>query len=257
MAGEQATAEAVKYPPLAENTYIGAFLVGIGYYAAKNNREAPVSALLQQTGADPWTGDLALGLSGRNYLFEFKRQGNTEGLDKEAVKSAALWTTLARDLLPGGLQRDAMLAISKSCHLFSESGITWERKSPPPWNFQPYLQRFAAPNLAEGEATAQTQPPCRLDRFIQSHLFASENTAGQAMNGASGPDFELYLSFLRTALAGSTTPIGGLVININEAGQVTPVILPNIADISLEKGMLLFKEQPPFTPNVSAPKPRV
>lgn len=251
-----------KYPPLAENTYIGAFLVGVGYHAAQSNLPIPVSALVQQTGQDPSTGDLALDLDGRNYLFEFKRQGNYDGLAKEEGKSAHLWATLTDKhqawlALGGEDEGKHLLQISRQCHVFSLAGIAWARQEPPPWAFQPYLERFppaADHALLAGGASI---PACvDLGKFIQNCLFPKPQNVSASpvgMQGANAAEFTDYIAFLRLAFKDSKGQLGGLVININNAGQVTPVIFENLADLTPENGMLLIASAAP--PEPSGPKP--
>lgn len=249
------------YPPLSENTYIGAFLVGVGYHAAACGLPVPVSALVQQSGKDSSTGDLALNLSGRNYLFEFKRQGNYEGLAKEEDKSLRLWDKLAEKqeaLLALGVEDKGkrLLETSWQCHVFSLSGIAWERQTPPPWELQPYLERFPAPAghalSASGDKVAR---PIDLATFVRDFLFADPENASPSsagMRGAGAVEFTAYIGFLCQALAGETGQLGGLVINIDDAGHVTPVIFENLADLTLENGQLPIA--PESQPKPSTPK---
>ncbi len=253
-----------KYPPLPENTYIGAFLVGVGYYAAKCGQPAPVSALVQQSGQDPATGDLALDLSGRNYLFEFKRRGNTKGLKKEADKSTSLWTKLADKhqtalLLGTEDEGKRLLEISRQCHIFSLSGITWERKQAPPWKFRPYLEFFPPPaDHALATVVSGVARAIDLPTFVRNSLFPDPTKASPAsarMRGASGTEFSAYIDFLQQTLAGETGQLGGLVINIDDSGHITPVIFENLADLTPEKGMLLIASEAP--PEPSPPQPSI
>lgn len=263
MSDDAATkAERRKYPPLAENTYIGAFLVRVGYHAAKCDLPIPVSALVQQSGNDPSTGDLALDLDGRNYLFEFKRQGNTKGLKKEAGKSTSLWTKLADKhqtalLLGTEDEGKRLLQISRQCHVFSLAGIAWARKEQPPWEFQPYLERF--PPAADHALLAggTSIPACvDLGKFIQNCLFPKPQNVSASpvgMQGANADDFTDYIAFLRWVFEDEQGQLGGLVINIDNEGHVTPVIFENLADLKPGKGMLLIASA--ATPEPSDPKP--
>lgn len=248
-----------KYPPLAENTYIGAFLVGVGYHAAKCDLPVPVSALVQQSGNDPSTGDLALDLDGRNYLFEFKRQGNYDGLAKEEGKSRRLWDKLNGDLVAealSGLPPEHLIHIARQCHVFSLAGIAWARQKPPPWEFQPYLERFPSP---ADHALPVIDASVGLADFIQNYLFAAPQDAPKSptsMQGANADDFTAYIAFLRRVFEDEQGQLGGLVINIDNEGHVTPVIFENLADLTPENGMLLIASAAPPEPSGPQPGPK-
>jgi hypothetical protein len=166
--------------PPYENVYIGNFIFALGFQAAKtrNGLSDKAVQLVQQTPDEHLLNDLFINWSGKNFIFEFKR--NLEKISAELEKEAKKLLNTALN----NQEHQAASRLSEKGHFLGfglESGL----------GFVPYKSIHL-----------------KIERYYPMHKFCSALVAAENGLGLSHRELEQYLAFIKSVTNSTTDGCG-------------------------------------------------